>query len=156
MRWVGPGESFDAGDRRLHLIVPPIFDGPTTRALYDDKTAVLWAVDSFAAFAPGAVHEVADIPAPMFDETFRLLNSLLAPWHQWLDPARYRAHVDDVEGLGLLAVASAHGPVLTGGAIPDAFERVRAMAAQPIVAPPGQPLLDEMVAAALAQTVVAG
>src|SRR5919202_1665829 len=154
MRWVGPGESFDAGDRRLHLIVPPIFDGPTTRALYDDKTAVLWAVDSFAAFAPGAVHEVADIPAPMFDETFRLLNSLLAPWHQWLDPARYRAHVDDVEGLGLLAVASAHGPVLTGGAIPDAFDRVRAMAGQPIVAPPGQPLLDQLVAAALAPMAV--
>ena len=156
MRWVGPGESFDAGDRRLHLMVPPIFDGPTTRGLYDEKTAVLWAVDSFASMAPGAVHDVADIPRPMFDETFRLLNSLVSPWHQWLDPARYRAHTDAVEGLGLLAVASAHGPVLTGSAIPDAFDRVRAMAGQPIAAPPGQPLLDEMVAAALAEPVVAG
>jgi hypothetical protein len=92
----------------------------------------------------------------MFDETFRLLNSLLSPWHQWLDPLRYRRHVDSVEGLGLLAVASAHGPVLTGGAIPDAFDRLRAMAGQPIVAPPGQPLLDERVATAVTEMAVAG
>lgn len=156
LRWVGPGESFDAGDRRLHLMVPPLFDAPTTRGLYDEKTAVLWAVDSFAALTPGAVHELADVPGPMYDDSFRLLNSLAAPWHQWLDPARYRAHTDAVEGLGLLAVASAHGPILTGTAIADAFDRVRTMAGQPIVAPPGQPVLDELVAAALAETVVAG
>jgi flavorubredoxin len=151
MRWVGPGESFQAGDRRLHLVVPPIFDGPTTRGLYDEKTAVLWAVDSFCALTPGAVHEAADIPGDLFDETFTLLNSLTSPWHQWLDPVRYRRHVDSVEGLGLAAVASAHGPVLSGDAIPDAFDRVRAMAGEPIAVPPGQPLLDELVAAALAE-----
>ena len=151
MRWVGPGESFDAGDRRLHLVVPPIFDGPTTRALYDETTAVLWAVDSFAAMAPGAVHDVADVPHEIYVETFGLLNSMVSPWHQWLDPARYRAHADSVEGLGLLAVASAHGPVLTGSAITDAFDRVRAMAGRPIAHPPGQPLLDELVAASLAE-----
>jgi flavorubredoxin len=156
MRWVGPGESFEAGDRRLHLVVPPIFDGPTTRGLYDEKTGVLWAVDSFAALVPGAVHDSRDIPRPLFEETFPLLNSLVSPWHQWFDPLRYCRHVDAVEGLGLLAVASAHGPVLSGSAIPDAFERVRAMAGQPIVAPPGQPLLDERVAAALADAAVAG
>jgi flavorubredoxin len=149
MRWVGPGESFDAGDRRLHLVVPPIFDGPTTRGLYDDRTGVLWAVDSFAALTPGAIHDVADVPKELFDETFPLLNSLTSPWHQWLDPVRYHRHVDAVEALGSTAVASAHGPVLTGPAIVDAFRRVRAMAGEPIMTPPGQPLLDDLVAAAL-------
>ncbi len=150
-RWVGPGESFDAGDRHLHLVVPPIFDGPTTRGLYDKKTGAKWAVDSFAALTPGAVHDVADVPPEIFDGTFPLLNSLTSPWHQWLDPARYHRHVDSVEGLRPVAVASAHGPVLTGDAITDAFRRVRAMAGEPIVTPPGQPLLDELVAAALAE-----
>ena len=32
MIWREPTEWFDAGDRRLRLIRPPIFDGPTTRA----------------------------------------------------------------------------------------------------------------------------
>jgi flavorubredoxin len=155
MRWIGPGESFEAGDRRLHLIVPPIFDGPTTRGLYDEKTGVLWAVDSFASLTPGAVFDVGDIPQPMYEETFMLLNSLVSPWHQWLDPLRYRRHTESVEGLGLRAVASAHGPVLSGSAIPEAFERVRTMAGAPIVPPPGQPVLDQLVAAALAQTVPA-
>jgi flavorubredoxin len=150
MRWVGPGESFDAGGRRLHLVVPPIFDGPTTRGLYDEKTGVLWAVDSFAALTPGPIHDAADLPREIFEETFPLLNSLTAPWHQWLDPARYRRHIASIEGLGLRAVASAHGPVLAGDAIPNAFERVLALAGEPIVAPPGQPLLDELVAAAVA------
>ena len=35
MRWIDPGGSFDAGDRTLHLFKPPVFDGPTTRGLFD-------------------------------------------------------------------------------------------------------------------------
>lgn len=150
MIWLGPGDHLDAGDRRLHLIVPPIFDGPTTRALYDESTSVLWAVDSFAAMAPGAVFDVTDLPPDLYRETFAQLNSLVSPWHQWLDPTRYARHVATVENLRPRAVASAHGPVLTGAAITDAFARVRAMAGQPIVEPPGQALLDELVAAVVA------
>jgi flavorubredoxin len=150
MVWLGPGDHLDAGDRRLQLLVPPIFDGPATRALYDERTSVLWAVDSFAAMTPGAVHEVADLPREMYDETFALLNSLISPWHQWLDPDRYARHVATVERLQPRAIASAHGPVLTGTAIGDAFARVRAMAGRPIVQPPGQALLDELIADVLA------
>jgi flavorubredoxin len=49
MRWIEPGESFDAGDRTLHLFRPPIFDGPTTRGLYDSATAAMWIVDTSPA-----------------------------------------------------------------------------------------------------------
>ena len=150
MVWLGPDDALDAGDRRLHLIVPPIFDGPTTRALYDERTSVLWSVDSFAAMTPGAVFDVGDVPSDLYDETFTLLNSLISPWHQWLDPAKYARHVDRVEGLRPAAVASARAPVLTGAAIPDAFARVRAMAGRPIVQPPGQGLLDELIAEVVA------
>src|SRR3954454_24677268 len=80
----------------------------------------------------------------MYDETFRLLNSLVSPWHQWLDPVKYGAHVDAVARLDPVATASARGPVLRGAAIADAFDRVRAMAGEPIVAPPGQELLDQI------------
>lgn len=86
MIWLGPDEYLDAGDRRLRLLVPPIFDGPTTRALYDERTSVLWAVDSFASLTLDGVHEAADVPADRYEETFRLFNSMISPWHQWLDP----------------------------------------------------------------------
>jgi flavorubredoxin len=149
MCWMGPGDTLDAGDRRLHLVLPPVFDAPTTRGLYDEKTAVLWAVDAFASMVPDGVCDVGDVPAPMYDATFGLLNSLVSPWHCWLDPSRYRKHCDDIESLGLLAIASAHGPVLTGTAITDGFERVRRLAGAPIVPGPGQSMLDELLAAAV-------
>jgi flavorubredoxin len=150
MRWLEAGESFEVDGRRLHLITPPVYDGPTTRALYDERSAVLWAVDSFAAMTPAGVCDVADVPAPMYEETFRSLNSMVAPWHELVDVARFREHCDRVEGLGLLAIASAHGPVLHGHAIPDAFERIRALAGAPRTQAPGQALLDEIVAAMVA------
>ncbi len=78
------------------------------------------------------------------------MNSLVSPWHQWLDPAVYRRHVDEVEGIGVLAVASAHGPIMTGDAIHEAFDLVRDLAGQPIIPAPGQELLDELVGQVLA------
>jgi flavorubredoxin len=149
MRWLEPGQAFDVGDRRLHVVRPPLFDGPTTRGLYDEMTGVLWAVDSFACPTPGAVFRIEDVPAPMYDEAFFPFNSMGAPWHEWVDPARFRAHVDAVEALGIEVVASCHGPVLTGPAIADAFQRVRAMAGVPAAASPDQSLLDQILATAV-------
>lgn len=147
MIWLGPGDVLDAGDRKLHLIVPPIFDGPATRALFDEKTRVLWSVDSFASLCTATGYELSDIPPEMYDETFRLLNSLISPWHQWLDQAKYAAHCKQLHALDFTATASAHGPLLRGSSIDDAFSRVATMAGEPIVVPPGQETLDEMVAA---------
>jgi flavorubredoxin len=152
MVWLGPGDVLDAGDRTLHLVVPPIFDGPTTRALFDDKTRVLWSVDSFASLTPATGYEVGDIPTEMYDDTFRLLNSLISPWHQWLDQGKYAAHARALRSLGFTATASAHGPVLRGAAIETAFDRVVTMAGESIVPPPGQETLEEMLAAAAAPT----
>ena len=55
MRWVEPGGSFDAGDRVLRLFRPPVFDGPTSRGLFDPKSGAMWIVDSFACFTPGSL-----------------------------------------------------------------------------------------------------
>jgi flavorubredoxin len=151
MRWLEPGDTFDIGDRRMRLVLPPIFDGPTTRGLYDERTGVMWAVDSFAALLPGAVHFREDVPQDLYDETFPLFNSLVSPWHQFLDPVRYGRHVDSVAALRPDVVATAHGPVLTGAAIDDAFDRVRVLAGQPRMMGPGQADLDAMVAAAIGE-----
>jgi len=74
---------------------------------------------------------------------------MISPWHQWLDRRRYRRHVAAIEAIGVRTVASAHGPVLRGEFISGAFDRVRAIAGQPIVPPPGQETLDALVAQAL-------
>jgi flavorubredoxin len=152
MIWREPGEHFDAGDRRLRLFLPPIFDGPATRGLFDEKTGVMWSVDTFAALTPGAVHRFEDVPTEMFDESFMFFNSLISPWHELLDPVRYNRHVDTIEALKPRAIASAHGPILVGDAIHDAFDRVRTLAGEPRIAPPGQEALDEILAGVLSPT----
>jgi flavorubredoxin len=146
MRWIEPGGSFDAGDRTLHLFKPPIFDGPTTRGLYDPTTAAMWIVDSFACLTPEVVYHLQDLPREFVAEQLPAMNSIVSPWHQWLDPVAYGRHVDEIEGLGVLAIASAHGPIVSGDAIREAFDVVRSLAGKPIIPAPGQELLDELVA----------
>ena len=153
LRWIEPGGTFDAGDRRMRLVLPPIFDGPTTRGVLDESTGVFWAVDSFAALTTGAVHRREDVPDDLYDETFLLFNSLISPWHQWLDTGKYGAHVDSVAALRPSAVASAHGPILSGSQIDDAFDRVRSLAGMPRLMLPEQPTLDEFVTAAISPDV---
>ena len=111
---------------------------------------MLWAADSFGALVPGAVHEAADVPADLWEAGFAALNSWNTPWLEWVDPARFAAHVAPTAALPLTAVASAHGPVLHGDAIADAFRRTIDLAGQPPVPMPGPELLDAMVSAALA------
>jgi flavorubredoxin len=148
--WLEAGSSFDVGDRRLHLFRPPIFDGPTTRGLFDERTGAMWAVDSFAALTTGEVYEAGDLPRDLYDGSFQLFNSLVSPWHQWLDPRAYGAHVDSIEAIAPSTIASAHGPVLRGSFIAGAFDRVRAMAGSPNVPSPGQEVLDAIIAQTLA------
>lgn len=150
-RWLEPGDTLDIGDRTLHLVLPPIFDGPTTRGVLDDRTGAMWIVDSFAALISGDGFDVRDVPAELYDETFAQFNSLISPWHQWLDPVRYGQHVDSVARLAPSVVASAHGPVHTGDAITDAFDRVRRLAGAPRLMGPGQDLLDELIAGVLGE-----
>jgi flavorubredoxin len=143
MRWIEPGGQLDAGDRVLQLFRPPIFDGPTTRGLFDPSTAAMWIVDTFACLTPGPL-EGEDLSDEQLSQ-MSAMNSAVSPWHAWLDRAAYGRHVDAVEAFGARAVASAHGPVLRGTQLDDAFDRLRGLAGAPIIPTPGQELLDALV-----------
>ena len=147
MRWIEPGGRLDVGDRVLQLFRPPIFDGPTTRGLYDPTTAAMWIVDTFACLTPGALEAEAMSSEQLAQMS--AMNSAVSPWHAWLDRAAYGRHVDAVEALGARAVASAHGPVLRGTQLDDAFDRLRGLAGAPIIPTPGQELLDSLLATTL-------
>jgi flavorubredoxin len=148
MRWIEPGGRLDVGDRVLQLFRPPIFDGPTTRGLYDPSTAAMWIVDTFACLTPGALEGEALSKEQLAQMS--AMNSAVSPWHAWLDRAAYGRHVDAVEALGARVVASAHGPVLRGAQLDDAFDRVRGLAGAAIIATPGQELLDSLLVEAAA------
>jgi flavorubredoxin len=152
MRWVDAGGTFDAGDRVLTAVRPPMFDSPATRGLFDPTTAMLWAVDSFGSLLPGAVFEGDDVPNDLYEMSFVALNTWNTPWIEWVDRDRYAAHVRETSALGATVVASAHGPVLRGSRIDDAFRRTLDLAGTAPVPQPGQELLDLLVASVLGAT----
>jgi flavorubredoxin len=149
MRWIEPGGRLDVGDRVLQLFRPPIFDGPTTRGLHDPSTSAMWIVDTFACLTPGALEGEA-LSSEQLSQ-MSAMNSAVSPWHAWLDRAAYGRHVDAVEALGARVVASAHGPVLRGTQLDDAFDRLRGLAGAPIIPTPGQELLDRLLATTLVE-----
>lgn len=146
MRWVNPGETFDVGDRTLVAHVPPLWDSPTTRGLFDPKTGVYWAVDTFACLLPGHVTETDDAPEDLWRESLLFTAGAIAPWHSLLDPAKFDRHVDAVAALGMTTVASAHSATLRGERLHEAFRLVRQVPTMDPVRLPGQADLDAILA----------
>jgi flavorubredoxin len=146
MRWLNVGESIDVGDRELTMVRPPMFDSPATRGLFDSRSGMLWAADSFGSAFPGAVYDADDIPAEVYDPSFEMLNLLNTPWLEWVDAARYDEHVRATESLPVTVVASAHGPLHRGARIADAFRRTRELVGQAPAPQPGQETLELVLA----------
>jgi flavorubredoxin len=147
LRILNPGESLVTPDRTLTAIVPPTFDSPTTRGLFDSSTRVYWAADSFGAAVPHALDDISEMDAGAFADAFLHLQRMVSPWHQWLDPDRYRGLIDEVRTLDPQVVATCHGPALFGSQVHTAYgllERLPEMQAAPLV---GQTDLEAMLAA---------
>ncbi len=124
--WVNDGERFDAGDRTLAAVRPPLFDGPTTRGLFDPTTGAYWAADCFAAVpVPAPVEDAADVPAEAYRDAFLVSHRLVSPWHRWLDQAKFDGHVARVQSLPITTVGTAHGPALHGATLKTAFAMLR-------------------------------
>ena len=147
-RWVTDGESFDAGDRTLQAIRPPVFDSPTTRGLYDPQTQVYWAVDTFATPLPDKTMGIADLDPDFWDFGLMLFAlGAVSPWITWSDPAKYGQQVDRVQDLDLTTIAACHSPVIEGAYIEKAFARLRELPTLDLPDLPDQSILDEIIAA---------
>jgi flavorubredoxin len=154
VRLVNDGETIHAGDRDLVAVIPPTFDSPTSRGLYDSKTGVYWAVDSFATAVPHELTDLDDLDPEYWRETFLLVQRTLSPWHRWLDSAKYAEHLDRVRKLGATVIASAHGPATRGAQIETSLGFLAELPNLPPAPLPGQPEL-ELVLAVMASAMAA-
>ncbi|MFN0027534.1 MAG: MBL fold metallo-hydrolase [Acidimicrobiales bacterium] len=147
MRWINSGETFSVGDRTLVAMRPPVFDSPTTRGLFDPKTGVYWAVDTFATASPGFTVDAAETPHDMWAEGLLDFNRLVSVWHTMVDPAKFNVSVDAVASLGMTTIAGGHTAPLRGARIADAFELVRRLPHLPAIELPTNADLDAILAA---------
>lgn len=146
-RWVGDGESFDAGDRTLAAIRPPLYDSPTTRGLFDSKTGVYWASDCYATSVQQGTAFVDALDQDAWAEgftTFQLWNS---PWVGLVEPAAFEVECRRIEQLRPSAIATAHGPTIEASHVQRAFELLRAVPGAKVPPQPDQLVLDEIVEA---------
>lgn len=150
LRWVDDGGTLDVGDRVLRAIRPPAYDSPTTRALFDPSTSVLWASDLFATPMPAEpVEHVDELPPGMWAEgTAMFHHHALAPWLSIVDRAGYAADVDRLRSLNPTVITSAHCPIISGAAVDTAFGLVGGL---PDTVPPPHPDQAALEAALSAQ-----
>lgn len=147
MRWVNDGDQFAAGGRTLVALRPPTFDSPTTRGLFDTRTGLYWASDSFGAGVPHHVDHASDLPAEVFSRGLSMFNRTLAPWVSLADPQRFRDAVHSVRALEPSAIATCHGPVIGSAQRESVLGVMERLPLEPPVQLPGQDALDAMLAA---------
>lgn len=142
--WINDGESFDIGDRRVHAVRPPVWDSPTTRGLFDDKTGVYWGVDAFATPMPDAPIARASEFDPAFWEQGHamFIHNVLSPWLNLVDPDKFAANCDRIQALGMNSIATAHCPVIDGDAVDKAFALTKALPSIPAPPCPDQAVLQ--------------
>jgi flavorubredoxin len=124
-RFVNAGDVVDCGDRRLVALQPPVFDNPTSRAVFDERTGVLWSVDTFATNVPHHMEKSGDLSDIEFADGQLFGGRLVAAWHPWLDERKYQAHVSTVQALPINVIAGCHTPAISGSRIGEAFDILR-------------------------------
>ena len=138
LRWVDHGGTLKLPDRTLQAIRPPVYDSPTTRALFDPSTGVLWASDAFATPMPSdPVEFVAELPPQLWEEGMAMFHHhALCPWLADVDRTAFAARVANFRELSPSVIAGAHTPIISGPEIDTAFGL---LASQPDVTPPPHP-----------------
>ena len=147
-RWVMDGESFDVGDRTLLARRPPVYDSPTTRGLYDPKTKVYWAVDTFATPLPDPNMGIADLDPGFWRELMWVFAlGAVSPWLTLLDHDKYGRYVDQTQSLDITTIAACHTPVIEGPFIEQAFARIRELPTIDAPVLPDHSILEQIILA---------
>jgi hypothetical protein len=114
---LNPGQSLDAGDRRLTGFRPPLFDNPATVGVLDTSTGVCLSSDCFGAPLPTATlattHNAADVSPDELRAAQLLWATIDSPWVHTADPAKFAASLRPLSDFGPSAILSTHLPPVT-------------------------------------------
>jgi flavorubredoxin len=148
VRLVNPGQVLEVGDRKIVVLRPPLFDSPSTSALFDSKSRVLFSADSFGAFIPNLGEDVQDIPEAAYNEGFEIFNRGNHPWSAWADPVKIEAVLDQIRRLGPEVIAGCHSPMARGRTETHVKALHRLIGMEPLLGPEQEAFEDIMAAMA--------
>ena len=114
---LNPGQSLDAGDRRLTGFRPPLFDNPATVGVLDTSTGVCLSSDCFGAplttAALATTQNAADVSPDELRAAQLLWATVDSPWVHTVDPAKFAASFRPLRDFGPSAILSTHLPPAT-------------------------------------------
>jgi flavorubredoxin len=143
---VNPGQSVDAGDRRLTAIRPPTFDNPITQGLYDDRSGILFSSDCFGALlddVPESVEDLSDEALWQGQVSWATVDS---SWLHHVDRAMFAAELHRIRALEPRMILSSHLPAAPGGALDRLLGALASVPDAPPFVGPDQVALEQMLA----------
>jgi len=111
---INPGQSFDAGDRKLTALRPPTYDAPETTGFFDPKASVLFSSDSFGALLEKPSENAAAVGKEALREGMLTWATVDAPWIHATERKSFQKTLDDIRALSPETVLSCHLPAAPG------------------------------------------
>ena len=151
--WLNDGDRLGVGDREIVALRPPVYDSPTTRGLFDTKSRVYWAVDSFATPVPGGagtapMEDLLDLdPTEWWNGLVMFGLHAVSPWLTIADTTRYAGSVKRLRRLDITTLAGGHTPAIPGAKVDEAFEMIGRLAGLEAPPCPDQSVLEFLIAA---------
>jgi hypothetical protein len=143
--WLNPGDSISAGDRKLTAVRPPLFDNPTTIAIYDDRSEGFFSADCFGAIIPSPAWKADDVPEAELAQGMIGWASADSPWVHMVEPKVFGQALDRIRGMAPKNIFSAHLPVACGKTEQFLELLARVPTSPPFVAP-DQAALEQILA----------
>ncbi|MBN1919073.1 MAG: MBL fold metallo-hydrolase [Verrucomicrobia bacterium] len=143
--WLNPGDSINAGDRKLTAVRPPLFDNPTTIGMYDSKTEAFFSADCFGALIPSPAQNADGVSAADLAQGMLSWASTDNPWVHMVDPGVFSEALDKIRQIAPKTIFSGHLP-LAQGRTEQLLEVLEAVPTSAPVVPPGQAALEQMLA----------
>ena len=112
--FLNPGESISVGDRNLNALRPPLFDNPTTIAIYDDKSRTLFSSDFCGGIIPSPTQDAADIPEMELAQGMTIWATADAPWVHKVDQGKFAQGVSSIREMAPEIICSSHLPPAIG------------------------------------------
>lgn len=146
--WVNAGESLDAGGRVLRFLRPPMYDCPSTVALFDETSRALFASDAFGAIVPSDAPTLDDAHEGSCLEGMSFFCRANSPWLADVRPERYAAALREVAALDPSWLLASHLPAVPRARVRRVFDRAATLPEEGPVALASQAALDAALARA--------
>lgn len=132
--WVNAGEALDVGDRVLRFFRPPMYDCPSTVAVYDEKSRVVFASDAFGAIVPDDVPTLDDAEEAASLEGMSWFCRANSPWLLDVRPDRYAGSLRSVAALEPSWLLPSHLPAVPAAKIGRVLARAASLPSEGPVA----------------------